>query len=305
MLFQNEQKSVWLNFAHLYYFKIIASEESVIKAAKKLRLGQSTLSTQLKQLEENLGTKLFDRKNKRLIITDHGKSVLDYANEIFKMGGEMIEMIHDRKTPGRVHVQIGALDSIPKHVTLQLAEAAYQIGNCSISILEGKADELLRELEQHRIDLLVSNFVPNVSQQLGLYSRLFASTPVVICGAKRFANLKKNFPRSLDGQPFVLPTLAHSKLRQDIDHYFKLRGIQIDIVAETQDTSLQKLFGIKGIGLIPLSYPAAAPYLKSGELAKIGEVGSVEENLYLLAASRKIENPISSKLIKTFKIETH
>lgn len=302
MLFQNGQKSVWLNFSHLYYFKVIASEESVIKAANKLRLGQSTLSTQLKQLEEQLGTKLFDRKNKRLIITDHGKSVLEYANEIFRMGSEMIEMIQDRKTPGRVHVQIGALDSIPKHVTLQIAQAAYRLGNCSLSILEGKSDELLRELEQHRIDLLVSNFVPNASQQIGLYSKLIASIPVAIYGAKRFARLKKGFPQSLNGQPFVLPTLAHSKLRQDIDHYFRLRELQIDLVAETQDTSLQKLFGIEGLGLIPLSNPAAAPYLRSGELIKIGDISTVQEEFYLLAASRKIENPISSKLIKSFKL---
>ena len=98
----------WLNYHHLFYFRAIATEGSVIKAARKLRLGQPTLSTQLKQFEDNLGQQLFERKGRTLQLTEAGQMVLEYANEIFALGDEMVEAINDRLHSGRVDVTIGA-----------------------------------------------------------------------------------------------------------------------------------------------------------------------------------------------------
>src|SRR5690606_23606365 len=123
-------------------------------------------------------------------------------------------------------------------------------GPCAISILEGKGDELFRELSVHRLDLIVSNY-PQVKKN-SFYSRSVARLPVAVYGAEKFKGLKRGFPQSLDGQPFVLPT-AHSKLRHDLNHYFKLHGIHASSVAETQDTSLQRLLAEHGVGLAPFS----------------------------------------------------
>jgi LysR family transcriptional activator of nhaA len=299
MQVQISGKSVWLNYSHLYYFKIISTEGSIAKASKKLRLGQPTLSAQLKQLEENLGAQLFDRQHKRLILNETGKIVQDYANEIFRIGSEMIEVVHDKLPARRVHVQIGALDSVPKHLTLAISKAALRLGNCVVSILEGKADELLRELNNHKIDLIVSNFVPTLMESSGLYSRSISKSPVVICGAAKFKGLKKGFPKSLSQAPFILPT-SHSKLRHDLEHYFRLSGIHVDIIAETQDTAIQKLMGIEGLGLVPLPLSAMKDYLKKGDLIELGRLPQVTEELFLISASRKIANPISSELMKSF-----
>ena len=89
----------WINYHHLFYFKTIAEEGSVSKAAEKLRVGQPTLSAQLKQFEEVLGILLFERQHKKLILTEQGKVALDYAKNIFKMGSEMYEVLHDRVKP--------------------------------------------------------------------------------------------------------------------------------------------------------------------------------------------------------------
>jgi LysR family transcriptional activator of nhaA len=104
----------WLNYHHLYYFMTIAELNSISKAAEKLLLGQPTLSAQLKQFEENLGVQLFERHHKKLILTEHGSLALVYARNIFKMGDEMYEALHDRMKPSKINVQLGALDSIPK-----------------------------------------------------------------------------------------------------------------------------------------------------------------------------------------------
>ena len=111
-------------------------------------------------------------------------------------------------------------------------------------------------------------------------------------------NLKKNFPQSLKGKPFVNPT-THSKLRHDLNHYFKLHGIQTLPVAETQDTSLQKLLAEHGVGLAPLSEVVG---VKEESLVRIGRLKDVYEEIWLMSAQRKLENPIAAKLMNTFSL---
>lgn len=291
----------WLNYHHLFYFRTIAVEGGIARAAEKLRLGQPTLSTQLKQLEDALGTALFERRNRRLILTEAGQIALQYANEIFRLGDEMTEAIQDRLPASRMHIQIGVLDSVPKQLALQLTQFAYAAGDCVVSILEGKSDELFRELLGHRLDLVISNFPPALGEDVKIHSRTIAKVPVVICGASRFKSLAAKFPASLDGQPFVVPTL-HSKLRHDLDHYFRTQGIRIDAIAETQDTALQNLLGEAGVGLVPLPLPAANDLIREKKLFRIGHVESVYEEIWLIAASRRIENPIAAKIMKSFSI---
>ena len=289
-----------MNYHHLYYFKMIATEGSIAKAAKILRLGHPTLSTQLKQFEENLGKKLFERRHRLLVLTETGKTVLEYANEIFRLGNEMTEAVNDRLVKDRVHIQIGALDSVPKHIIMKLAKAAYAAGECSISILEGKGEELLRELHGHRIDLLLTNVHPPTPEKGGLVIHEVARMPVIVCGTEKFKGLKKGFPQSLQGQPMVMP-LIHGKLRHDVSHFLDVHKISIDVIAETQDTSVQKLFGIEGIGLIPIVKVAVADLLDTNLLLEIGTLEGVFEHFWIAAAQRRVRNPIADVLLKSFE----
>lgn len=291
----------WLNYHHLHYFRVIANEGGIARAAEKLRLGQPTLSTQLKQLEDMIGKPLFERRNRKMVLTEAGKSALDYANEIFRLGDEMIEVLQDRSAEDQTHLQIGALDSVPKSVILSLVMEAYKMSpNCTVSILEGRGDELFRELFSHKIDLILSNYPPPVVEQRQVFSKSVAKLPVSVFGATSFQTLRKGFPQSLHGKPFVLPT-AHSKLRHDLNHYFRLQNIHILAVAETQDTSLQKLLAKQGIGLAPLS-EVKTENLREAGLYRIGVLQGVYEEVWLVSAQRKLENPIAAKLIKTFAL---
>ena len=103
----------WLNYHHLFYFRTIANEGGIARAAVKLRLGQPTLSTQLKHLEDAVGRPLFERKNRSLVLTEAGKIALDYAENIFRAGDELLQVLADGAISGRTDVKIGALDSVP------------------------------------------------------------------------------------------------------------------------------------------------------------------------------------------------
>ena len=291
----------WVNYHHLLYFKTIALEGGIAKAAKKLRLGQPTLSTQLKQFEETLGHELFDRSKRQLQLTEAGRMVLGYAAEIFKLGDEMVDSLCDQHIATKLQVQIGALDTVPKHLTLRAFHQAQSAYDCVVSISEGHGDELLRELRAHRLDLLISNYPPPVGEAAGFYAKNIARMPVVICGASKFAHLKRGFPASLNSQPFVMPSLQ-SKLRHDVEHFFKLSDIQVNTIAEVQDTSLQKLMGTCGDGLLPIALPAVEELIANKELVNIGTLSDVHDELWLIAAQRRIENPIAAAIMKDFKI---
>ncbi|NBX67852.1 MAG: LysR family transcriptional regulator [Proteobacteria bacterium] len=291
----------WINYHHLFYFKTIAEEGSVSKAAEKLRLGQPTLSAQLKQFEDTIGVKLFDRQHKKLILTEQGQVALDYAKNIFKMGSEMFEVLHDRIVPQKISLQIGALDSVAKQIVVQLAKHAYKTADCLITLVEGKSDELIRELVAHRVDILVTNFLPSGVDAKGLSYRLVSKNNVGLYGAPAFRNLRKNFPQSISGQPLILPTYD-SKLRFDLDHWAKSQEITLNTVAEGQDIAVKKLMAVDGLGIIPAANYSVNRQVLMGELIEIGQLRGVHEELYLVSASRKLENPIASKIMKSFHI---
>ena len=293
--------SVWLNYHHLLYFKVIAEEGSVSKAARILRVGQPTLSSQLKQLESSLGVQLFERSHRRLTLSEHGRVALDYAHRIFSTGGEMVDALHNKTVPTRERLRIGALDSIPKQVMVQMAKFAFKLKNCQLSVIEGKVDELVRELTAHRLDLLISNFVPLASDGRVLIHRLVVKRPVAFFASKKFQHLRKNFPDSLTGQPVILPNFD-SKLRYDIEDWLHKRRIIVDAVAETQDISLKKMMAVDGLSLIPAATHTVNRQVLAGELIEIGKTEGVFEELYIVRAPRKRTNSLAEQLMDGFKV---
>jgi LysR family transcriptional activator of nhaA len=293
--------SPWINYHHLFYFKSIVEEGSVSKAALKLRLGQPTLSAQLKQFEETLGIQLFERQHKKLILTEQGKVAFDYSKNIFKMGSEMYEVLHDRLKPLKPSLHLGSLDSIPKQIVLQLVKHAYKISPCQITMSEGNSDQLIRELSAHRMDLVITNFLPTGADAKGLFPKPIAKKNVAFYASPKFKNLRKGFPKSISGHPLILPTYD-SKLRFDLDHWASLHEIEFNIIAEGQDIATKKLMAIDGLGILPTATHTVTRQILNGELLEIGQLQGVHEELYLLSAQRKIANPIAAKLMSTFAV---
>lgn len=293
--------SQWLNYNHLYYFWVIAKEGSISKASEKLSVGQPALSMQLKQLEEALDYELFERKSRSLHLTDSGRVVFKYANDIFSMGNEMLEVLKDSSLQqSTINLSLGALDSVPKNIVSLVIEKALSIADCKITITEGPIDQLMRELSNHSVDIVISNH-PFPTNRIGFYSKSVAKLPVYLYGSKEDQALKKDFPQSIKNKKLILPT-SHSKLRSDLDHYFQLKKIDVQVVAETQDTSLQKLLGAKGVGLVPLPYESDSLFVGKKELFEIGPFEHVFEEIYFFSANRKIVNPLAAQILKEFSL---
>ena len=291
----------WINYHHLFYFKTIAEEASVSKAAQKLRIGQPTLSTQLKQFEGTLGIQLFERRHKKLILTEQGKVALDYAKTIFRMGDEMVEVLQDHHRPLKPTLHLGALDSVPKPIVLKIVRDALKISPCQITLSEGKSDALLRELTAHRMDLMVTNFLPSGMDARGLFPKQISKQTVAFYGAPKFRSLCDGFPQSISGQAVVVPTYD-SKLRTDLDHWAQAHKIDLNISVESQDVSVKKLMAVDAMGLIATAMHTVTNELATGELIEIGRLQGVYEELFLVTCHRKIENFIASRLRDGFQV---
>lgn len=287
----------WLNYHHLIYFKTIATEGSISKASEVLKVGQPALSSQLKNFEEYLGIKLFDRVNKRLVLTEAGKMTLDYANQINQLGQELLTTIEKKQTSSAHHLTVGSLDSIPKHLILDVINVAKEKLNCHFTIIEGSIAELMDGLNRHEIDIILSDHTLNQSSQLRVFCSKFFKDQVNAYASKEFEALKANFPKSLDKQPVILPT-DHSQLRFQIDQFSLVNDIDFEVVAQTQDTAVKKLIAIRGGGVVFLPEIAAKEYVENGQLYLIGELKDVHTEFFIISSERTIKNPALKVIIE-------
>jgi LysR family transcriptional activator of nhaA len=287
----------WLNYHHLIYFREIATQGSISKASEVLKVGQPALSTQLKAFEDYLGVKLFERKNRSLILTEAGKVTLDYANKINSIGQELIHVVDERSFSNTIHLSVGALDSIPKHLICDIVDFAHKKTGCFLSIYEDSSEELLRQLLGHSIELIISDHEVRRLDNQKVFCKEILKKPIFAYASPKFKDLKKKFPQSLEGVKCIVPTI-HSKVRSDLESFFHLNKIRPQLIAETQDTSLQKILAAKGDGVIFLPEFSTKELVQNKSLVKLGKLEEVYSRYYLIYGNRVFDNPALDLILK-------
>lgn len=287
----------WLNYHHLLYFREIANEGSIAAAASRLKLSPSALSMQLKNLEETLGHPVFERRSKKLFLTDFGRHTLEYAERIARLGDELVQTVNNSSFSDKALFRIGVMSGLPKSMTVKVVEKLRaKFPETPLSIFEGDFNSLKQMLVEHEIDSLFANFAP-VDQTDLFYVKNFSKSPVALYGTTEYSHLKDNFPQSLEGLPFVLPN-RHSNLRTSVEYWFKKKGLHYKMAAEVQDSSLKKYLASDGLGLVPLAESSATKFVQEKKLVKIGELEGVYEEYYLIMTKRIMKVPAAEFLVK-------
>src|SRR5512145_3254030 len=195
----------WLNYHHLLYFWIVAREGGLVPAGRVLRLSHPTLSAQVHALEERLGEKLFSRVGRRLALTEMGRVVYGYAEEIFTLGREMVDAVKDRSTGQPLRLEVGVADVVPKLVVRRLLEPALALpAPVRLVCREGTQERLLGELAVHSLDVVISDAPVPAGSSVRAFSHLLGESGVTFFGARALAEpLRRSFPRSLQGAPIL------------------------------------------------------------------------------------------------------
>ncbi len=282
----------WLNYHHLLYFWVVAKEGTIAAACKKLMLAQPTISAQIRALENALGEKLFRRSGRYLVLTETGRVVYQYANEIFSLGRELTDTLKRRPTGSPVRFSVGIVDVLPKLVAHQLLEPALNLPErVRLVCHESKQAELLGKLAIHELDLVLSDSPIGPDIQVRAFNHLLGECGISIFGTKNLADLyRRRFPASLDGAPFLLP-MSTTALRRSLELWFDSTGIRPVVVGDFDDSALLKVFGQAGAGMF------AAPDVIEKEIRRqygvrvIGRLESVRERFYAISVERKVKHP--------------
>ena len=289
-----------INYKHLYYFCVVAKEGGIARASERLHLTPQTISGQLSLLEENLGEALFTRVGRHLELTETGRLVLSYADEIFSLGGELEEMVHNLSDGRPMIFKVGVADVVPKSIAYRLLAPALQLPEpIRIVCREGAIDSLLAELAVHRIDLVIADGPIPQSVNVNGFNHLLGDCDISFFATPELARrLGKNFPHCLSGEPLLLPG-EMNVVRNRLVKWFDGLGIYPRIVGEFDDSALMKAFGRTGVGVFIAPTPIAAEVEKQYGVVALGQTDEVRDHFYAISVERKISHPAVAAITET------
>lgn len=282
----------WLNYHHLLYFWVVAREGGLGPAGKVLRLSHPTLSAQVKALEDRLGEKLFTKVGRRLVLTETGRVVYRYADEIFSLGREMLDAVSGRPVGQPLRLVVGVADSVPKLVVRRLLQPALTLPDpVRLVCREDTTERLLADLALHSLDLVISDASVPPGSSIRAFHHLLGETGVTFFATKALATAyRRGFPGSLDGAPMLLP-LESLTLRRALNPWFERQGVKPRVVAEFEDSALMKAFGNDGIGIFPAPTVIEREMLAANGLEVVGRCDDVRERFYAISVERRLKNP--------------
>ncbi len=289
-----------VNYKHLRYFWAVAREGGVARASERLHLTPQTISGQLSLLEEHLGVKLFSRVGRNLELTETGRLALSYADEIFSLGGELEDLIHQLPKDRPQLFRVGVVDALPKSIAHRILKPALQMPEPVRMICrEASLDSLLAELTVHRLDLVLADrpIPPTVSTRA--FSHKLGECAVSFFAAQELEKqLQGDFPRCLDGAPLLLPS-SGTQLRSGIDQWLDKHRIHPRMVAEFDDSALMKAFGQEGAGIFIAPAAIEKEVERQYQATAIGRIREVKERFYAISVERRITHPVVSTLLET------
>jgi LysR family transcriptional activator of nhaA len=287
----------FLNYHHLRYFRAIANEGSLTRAAERLNLSQSALSTQLRSLEENLGQPLFLRQNKTLVLTEAGRIALDYAQSIFRSGEELVDVLQNQASGRRQIIRIGAVATLSRNFQLSLLRPLLGRDDVELISRSGNLRDLLAQLRAHTLDAVLSNLPVRRDSETDWHSHLLDEQPVSLVGQRTRSRKKFCFPEDLRTTPLLLPSLD-SNIRVAFDLMLEQLGIRPIIAAEVDDMAMLRLLAREGSGLALVPPVVVRGELDSGVLVERHRVAGIRESFYAITPSRRFPNPVLRELLR-------
>lgn len=284
----------FLNYHHLRYFRAIAQTGNLTRAAEHLRISPSALSIQLGQLEESLGQALFERRKKRLELTEAGRLALDYAETIFRSGEELLDALKHRVPKQRQILRVGAVATLSRNFQLELLRPFLARPDVELVLRTGALRDLLGMLEAHAVDLVLSNLPVPRDAETDLRSHLLDEQEVSLVAHRK--NARFRFPESLQGMPMVLPTLE-SSIRGPFDLLLEQHGVRPQIVAEVTDMAMLRLLAREAEAVTLVPRVVVRDELRSGTLVELHRIRRIKESFYAITPARQFPNPLVKELL--------
>lgn len=285
-----------INFNHLYYFWQVCKTGSVVRAAEALFLTPQTITGQIKSLEDRLGGKLFKRQGRGLVPSELGQLVFRYADKMFTMSQEMLDIVNYRKESSLLF-DVGVADALSKRLVSRVLDAAVADNqNIHLRCFESTHEMLLEQLSQHKLDIILSDCPVDSTQQEGLFSVKLGESPISFyC---RQADENDAFPACLEKRPLLIPG-RRSMLGRKLLNWFNTQGLKVKILGEFDDAALMKAFAQNhnAIFVAPSAY--LTEVFQAEDIVEVGRVEGIQEEYYVIFAERMIQHPSVQRVCNT------
>lgn len=287
----------FLNYHHLQYFRVIARELNLTRAAEKLNLSPSALSIQLRQLEDNLAHRLFERSRRGLTLTEAGRVALDYAESIHRSGEELMDVMrHQPRGGGRQVLRVGAVATLSRNFLLEFLQPALHRPDVEVVIRSGALQELLVAMHAHAVDIVLSNQPARSDAGRPWHSHLLAEQPVSLVGTPVWKQRRLKFPQGFHDVPVVLPSLE-SNTRAAFDRLVAAAGVRPRILAEVDDMAMLRLLAREGEGLALVPPVVVRDEIENGTLVVTHRIAQISETFHAITPSRRFPNPLVGELV--------
>lgn len=285
------------NYQHLLYFWVTAREGGIKRAGAALRLSPSTVSTQVRLLEDALGVELFARVGRGMSLTDAGQLVFRYADEIFRTGQELLAAVRGEEVQRTPRLEVGLADGVPKLIAYRMLAPALGGGAPSrLYCREDHPDALLGDLATHHLDVVILDRPVTPSEGVVVHNHLLGESAVGWFGVPDLAKRHgRRFPAGLDGAPCLLPPPG-SHLRREVDAWFVRNSVHPRVVAEFDDSALMKVFGEAGHGVFPAPAVTRADIERQFGAVWLGPAEGAVERYYAVTAERQLRHPVVARL---------
>ena len=291
-----------LNYNHLLYFHTVAREGSVARAAKVLHLTPQTVSGQIKLLEDVVGEPLFLRVGRGLTLSDTGRVVQSYSEEIFSVGTALAQRLQSAGQENLRALRVGVVDSFPKLLACRLLRVTLDDSEpARLSCSEGKLEALLADLSVHKLDLILSDRPVPTELNVRAYNHVLGSCNLAFFASNEWSvDLDEQFPQSMANVPVLLPD-ASSALRRSLDHWFDEMEIVPRVVAEFDDSALMKTFGEAGLGAFPAPAIIADDIARNFNSRRVGLIQGVKETFIAISPQRRLRHPSVLRIVEMAK----
>lgn len=281
-----------LNYKQLHHFWTVARAGGIVRAAERSGLAPQTLSGQIATLEGDLGVNLFKRQGRGLVLTETGRMVLDYAEEIFRLGNELEEALKSRATGRAVPFRVGVADVVPKAIAWLLLAPSMDLPEpMRIVCREGKFDALLGELAIHKLDVVLADSPLPPNMDVRGFSHALGESTIGFYAAPTLATkLEGGFPACLDGAPLLLPG-GEAAVRGPLQHWLDAARLKPRVVGEFDDSALMRAFAEAGAGIFPSASLVGEQLRRQGGLVHLGDATGVTETYYAISVERRLTHP--------------
>jgi LysR family transcriptional activator of nhaA len=295
----------WLNYHHLLYFWAVARYGSVVRASAELRLAQPTISGQVRRLEHVLGEKLFDRVGRQLVLTNVGRTVFRYADEIFSLGDDLLATLRGRPSTRPLRLTVGVADMLPKVLVQKLLEPAFHIERpIHLVCREDRVvEDFMSQLAGQELDLVLADRPLGPGIRAHAFNHLLGECGTTFLASPKLATrLRRGFPRSLESAPCLLPG-PHATMRRALDQWLHGARLRPTVIAEFDDSALMYAFGEQGHGAFPSPTVFENEFRQRYDVRVVGRVPSVRQHFYAISVDRRLHNPAVAAIVNAARQE--